>query len=105
MSVAEFSGPVRVVTGHVRAVDPTTGEGSGARPCIVAVTFPIDTFTKAPVVQIALSEFDLENTRNSRLEVTVVPESVNKDGFSVRFHTWADTRVWRATAAFIAVGS
>ena len=59
-------------------------------------------FGRVPTVSASLSSFDIVREANGRLRVRV--ENVTRFGCEIVFHTWSDTRVWAATASWIAFG-
>ena len=75
-------------------------DGNGLRENRFRVDFNPD-LTDRPEVIVALSGVDLIHGNNHRL--TVHAENISKEGFEVVFRTWADTRVYSATASWLAV--
>ena len=75
--------------------------GTGRRTTDYFVNFGI-TFRRSPKIHVALSGFDILRGHNHRLVVRVV--RVTREGFILRYETWADTRVWSATTSWIAYG-
>lgn len=59
-------------------------------------------FKTPPMVQVALSMWDMDSGPNARMEITA--ENVSATGFDVVFRTWGDTRVARARATWMAMG-
>lgn len=77
------------------------GEADGDRSYVKSVTFERP-FTTPPVVNIALSGFDVSEADCLRLAVTF--ENVTATAFEVRFRTWLHTRVFWASVSWLAVG-
>ena len=75
--------------------------GKGERERVVAVTFS-EPFKSVPTVFITLEMLDLNKQHNYRAETKA--ENVTKIGFDAVFRTWADTRVARAVAGWMAIG-
>jgi hypothetical protein len=59
-------------------------------------------FSAAPVVQIGITGFDIDNGDNARLSVGIV--GVDGDGFSVELRTWWNSRLWSVDLNWIAIG-
>ncbi|MGO9443421.1 MAG: H-type lectin domain-containing protein [Thiobacillaceae bacterium] len=59
-------------------------------------------YANIPVVQVALTGFDIDNRYASRLEVSM--ESITPDGFDLLVGTWLDTRVYRVSVSWMALG-
>jgi hypothetical protein len=74
-------------------------DGSGLRVFRQHIHFP-QPFAAAPKVIASLSGLDILHGQNHRLTVTV--ENISAHGFDLLFNTWADTRVWSASASWIA---
>ncbi len=60
-------------------------------------------FSGQPLVQLSLIGFDIDNSRNARLSLS--PENITADGFSLRVRTWLNTRMWSVEVSWLAVGS
>lgn len=75
--------------------------GTGPREARAAVLFR-ERFTEAPAVMAGLSLWDFDQGTNVRAELAT--EKVTAKGFVLVFKTWADTRVARARADWIAIG-
>lgn len=60
-------------------------------------------FQVPPVVQIGLTLFDIDQRDSGRLSVTA--ESITESGFEIVFTTWSSTRVYAASASWLAVGA
>ena len=65
------------------------------------VDFP-ESFLSAPIVQVSISMWDIDNNANLRADITA--ECVTRTGFEIVFRTWADTRVARIRADWLAIG-
>lgn len=76
--------------------------GTGPRECRRPVVFSRP-FREAPVVQVSVSLWDVKTTTAFRAEV--VARDVTAEGFDIVFRTWADTRIARIRAAWIAIGA
>jgi hypothetical protein len=75
----------------------------GHRTAVVPVKF-VKPFKKTPKVIVGVRKIDLgdyEALKVNRLEVKVQDERL--DGFDVVFETWEDSKVWNASACWIAV--
>lgn len=75
--------------------------GKGERERTVTVAFS-ESFKSVPTVFITLEMLDLHNKTNYR--VVTVAENITEAGFDAVFKTWADTRVARAIASWMAIG-
>lgn len=75
--------------------------GSGARERRQAVVFS-EPFRSAPVVQVSLSLWDIDQSANLRADVQA--ENVTPSGFELVFRTWSDTRVARVHMSWTAIG-
>ena len=76
-------------------------EGQGERPFTKRVDFR-DTFTKPPIVVVALSGLDVDEKHN--LRIIVDAEKVDKNGFDVVFRTWSNTKVYGVRVRWTAFG-
>ncbi|MCQ0093931.1 H-type lectin domain-containing protein [Roseovarius sp. M141] len=76
-----------------------TGEGERTRRHPVRFA---ERYRAPPVVHCALSMWDIDNRTNARVEVSA--ERITETGFEVVFRTWADTRIARARARWMAIG-
>jgi len=76
-------------------------KGEGLRRVRQNVTFA-QPFLEPPTVRVWLTMWDIANTATSRVDVAA--RDVQREGFSVIFHTWGDTRIARARAAWLALG-
>ena len=75
--------------------------GTGERQRVVSVTFSEEFKTK-PAVFVALEMLDLHKQSNHR--VVTKAQNISLSGFEVAFKTWGDTRIARASAAWMAIG-
>ena len=75
--------------------------GQGARERRRAVTFS-KAFRDAPAVQVSVSLWDVDTASAMRAEV--VADRIGPEGFEIVFRTWADSRVARIRAAWLAIG-
>jgi len=75
--------------------------GSGERQETVFVAFS-EPFKSAPTVFITLEMVDVNKQHNYRIATSV--EEITETGFNAVFKTWADTRVARAVAGWMAIG-
>ncbi len=76
--------------------------GTGPRERRTPVIFDTG-FTDPPTVQIAISLWDLD--RNTNLRADIQAENISEAGFEIVFRTWADTRIARIRATWMAIGS
>ncbi|MEX5728372.1 hypothetical protein Ga0609869_001725 [Rhodovulum iodosum] len=76
--------------------------GTGPRASRTPVRFS-QSFRAPPVVYVGISMWDLDQKTNQRADISA--ENVTEDGFDVVFKTWADTRVARIRADWMAIGA
>lgn len=76
--------------------------GHGPRHVIQHVTFDTP-FVEEPAVHLSLSMWDVDNAAVNRVDLRV--DDIGLSGFSLKFSTWGDTRVARARASWMAIGS
>lgn len=76
-----------------------TGEGPRELRRVVEFAEPL---RSAPVVQVTISMWDMDRRTNQRADISA--EMVNPEGFVIVFRTWADTRVARIRADWLAIG-
>ncbi|MFN4128733.1 MAG: H-type lectin domain-containing protein [Paracoccaceae bacterium] len=76
-----------------------TGEGNRESRHIVKFKEP---FREAPAVHVGISMWDTDHQTNARVDLTA--ENVTESGFHLVFKTWADTRVARIRANWMAIG-
>lgn len=75
--------------------------GTGPRESRHAVTFG-EPFTAIPSVRVGITMWDLDQKTNQRADISA--ENVSETGFDIVFRTWADTRVARIRADWMAIG-
>ena len=75
--------------------------GSGARERRRPIRFS-DRFRSPPVVHVSLSLLDADTGPFVRAEI--VAENITREGCDLVFKTWADSRVARVRAAWLAIG-
>lgn len=76
--------------------------GEGARERRRTIRFET-AFKDVPAVHVGLSLWDVDNAANSRADLST--DHVTRHGFDIVFRTWADTRVARVRARWIAIGA
>lgn len=59
-------------------------------------------FAEAPVVQVALSLWDVDYSTNVRGDIFA--DKITPKGFEIVFRTWGNTRIARARASWLAIG-
>ena len=59
-------------------------------------------FASVPMLHLGVAGFDIANGANARLEVCA--RSVSEAGFEVELETWLDTRIWRVSVSWLAIG-
>ena len=59
-------------------------------------------FRSPPVVQVTISMWDTDGGRNQRADIAA--EAIGTEGFDLVFRTWADSRVARIRADWMAMG-
>lgn len=75
--------------------------GDGPREVRLRQDFGND-FLGAPLVSIGISMWDIDRKSNSRIDIQA--ENVTASGFDIVFRTWADTRIARIRADWMAIG-
>ncbi|EEE38129.1 hypothetical protein RKLH11_1970 [Rhodobacteraceae bacterium KLH11] len=75
--------------------------GAGPRERRTAIGFS-EAFRSPPVVQIAVSLWDVDTSSALRAEVQA--EDITADGFNAVFRTWSDTRIARIRVTWTAIG-
>ena len=73
--------------------------GSDTRTYDVPVIFT-QSFSSVPNVQVSLARVDLNNDQNFRLDVSI--KDITKNGFTIVYKTWSETKVYGATVSWIA---
>ena len=101
-----FSGPIGIEQGTKVlfsdfAHDGAMWTGSGPREVSNQETFS-DAFAEPPVVKLGISMWDIDHATNSRVDISA--ENVTENGFEIVFRTWADTRIARIRADWMAIG-
>ncbi|MGH1465961.1 MAG: H-type lectin domain-containing protein [Cognatishimia sp.] len=79
--------------------DMWTGTGPRERRQHIAFS---ESFLAPPVVQVALSLWDISNGSNIRADVSA--DKITCDGFDLVFRTWQDSKVARVRMSWIAFG-
>jgi hypothetical protein len=82
--------------------EPPSEESEEARVFLFPVYFASH-FASAPVVQLALTGFDIDQRDSSRLNVRAV--DVTPAGFTAEISTWRDTRVYSVSLGWLALGA
>lgn len=77
-----------------------TGDGPRELRRLVEFSEP---YQQAPVVQVSLSMWDIDQKHNGRMDITA--DMVTAEGFVIVFKTWGDTRVARVRADWLAIGA
>ncbi|EAR50454.1 hypothetical protein OG2516_08953 [Oceanicola granulosus HTCC2516] len=75
--------------------------GEGPRMIAQGVTFG-ESFKAPPTVTLSISMWDVAHGANVRADIRA--EDVARDGFTIVFRTWGDTRVARLRVAWMAIG-
>lgn len=75
--------------------------GDGEREARETVRFS-EPFATIPAVKVGMSMWDADHTVNQRMEITA--DKVTCEGFEMVFRTWADSRIARVRADWIALG-
>lgn len=83
------------------AHDGAMWTGSGPREARQQETFS-ETFAEPPAVTVGISMWDMDHKANSRVDISA--ENVTVKGFEIVFRTWADTRIARIRADWMAIG-
>jgi hypothetical protein len=83
------------------AHDGAMWTGEGPREVRQAQVFK-EPFLGPPAVTVGISMWDIDHKTNSRVDISA--ENVTAMGFEIVFRTWADTRVARIRADWIAIG-
>lgn len=101
-----FNGPIGLQQGSKilfsdYAHDGAMWTGSGAREVRHMEAFR-EAFAEPPVVSIGISMWDIDHNTNSRVDISA--ENVTAKGFEIVFRTWADTRIARIRADWMAIG-
>jgi H-type lectin domain len=83
------------------AHDGAMWTGSGPREVRQMETFK-EAFVAPPVVKVGISMWDIDHKTNSRVDISA--ENISETGFEIVFRTWADTRIARIRAEWMAIG-
>ena len=75
--------------------------GEGPRAIRKEIEFS-DTFRRIPSVHISMSMWDKDQKTNLRADIST--ENITETGFTILFQTWADSRVARVRADWLAIG-
>lgn len=75
--------------------------GQGKREIRKTVTFE-EPFSQKPSVIVTISMWDLDQKTNQRADIRA--DNITREGFEIVFRTWADTRVARIRADWVAMG-
>ena len=75
--------------------------GEGARERRKAVKFR-EPFGTPPAVQVSISLWDMDTSAAIRAHLRA--ESITCKGFEIVFSTWADSRIARLSASWMAIG-
>ncbi len=75
--------------------------GDGPREARQPVAFS-EPFRSPPAVQVGLSMWDIADGTNQRADIKA--ENITPEGFDLVFRTWADTRIARVRADWMAIG-
>ncbi len=75
--------------------------GKGPRSKRIDVRFS-EPFSRPPSVHVAMNMLDLDSETNPRADLSA--ENITEHGFTLVFQTWADTRVARVRADWLAIG-
>lgn len=75
--------------------------GTGPRVSVTVQRFERP-FNSPPAVHCSLSMWDIDNSKNARVDIRA--ENITTDQFEIIVKTWADTKIARARAVWIAIG-
>ena len=75
--------------------------GTGPREARQHQSFK-EAFVAPPLVTVGISMWDMDHKANSRVDISA--ENVTVKGFDIVFRTWADTRIARIRADWLAIG-
>ena len=84
------------------AHDGPMWSGSGPREVRQEQVFS-EPFLEPPAVTLGISMWDIDHQMNSRVDITA--ENITAQGFEIVFRTWADTRIARIRADWLAIGT
>ncbi len=80
----------------------TMWTGTGTREIRHPVAFS-RAFAEAPAVMVGISMWDIDQQSNQRGDISAA--AIRPGGFEIVFRTWADTRVARIRASWMAIGA
>ncbi|MEI4486063.1 H-type lectin domain-containing protein [Frigidibacter sp. MR17.14] len=75
--------------------------GTGPRELRRAVRFT-DGFAAPPAVHVSISMWDTDGATNQRVDLSA--DEIGREGFTLVFRTWADSRIARVRADWMAIG-
>ncbi len=75
--------------------------GTGPRQVVTAVRFS-QAFRAPPVVHVSPDMVDMDQATNQRWDIAA--RNVTREGFEIVFRTWADSRIARVRAGWLAIG-
>ena len=75
--------------------------GPGPRAVRQPIRFA-EPFRAAPLLQVAISMWDIDQQSNQRADIAAT--EITREGFTLVFKTWGDTRVARIRADWLAIG-
>ena len=101
-----FNGPIGIEQGSRVlfsdfAHDGAMWTGCGPREVRQQERFR-EAFVESPMVKLGISMWDIDHAMNSRVDISA--ENVTAEGFEIVFRTWADTRIARIRADWMAIG-
>ena len=77
-------------------------DGQGKRPFQKRIDFP-HSYEEPPIVVVALTGLDVDKSMNLRVEVDA--PDVDRNGFSIVFKTWSNTKIYSVWVQWIAHGN
>jgi hypothetical protein len=83
------------------AHDGAMWTGAGPREVRQSEAFK-EAFVGPPAVTVSISMWDIDHKTNSRVDISA--EDITAKGFEIVFRTWADTRIARIRADWMAIG-
>lgn len=75
--------------------------GDGPRESVTAIEFT-EPYQDPPSVHVSISMWDTDGDTNQRADLRA--EDITRDGFSLVFRTWGDSRVARIRADWMSIG-
>jgi hypothetical protein len=75
--------------------------GSGDRERCKKVKF-VEPFGSAPGVHVSIALWDMDT--NAAIRAEIFADKITKKGFEIVFRTWADSRIARLRASWMAIG-